>query len=120
MPDLQNRWSVILLTLYFLLFFDFYNPILAEDCENVTFEHVPSNYYGLGEYFMTCPNDGVRIRCYHYHRHWVCEKGENLYWDMRLDSAARTACGCSLPADTVPASPAISGKPKKRIFGSED
>jgi hypothetical protein len=66
---------------------------------------------------MNCPGDGVRIRCYHYHRHWVCEKGKTLYWDRRLDSAARTACGCNLPPDTMPASPATSGKPGTEIIG---
>jgi hypothetical protein len=92
----------------------------AEDCGKIVFEHIPSDYYGPGDYFMTCSADGIRIRCYHYHRHWVCEKGTTLYWDRRLDTAARTACGCSLPADVVPASPATSGKPGGEIFGPEE
>ncbi|MBW2430586.1 MAG: hypothetical protein JRF56_16620 [Deltaproteobacteria bacterium] len=69
---------------------------------------------------MNCPAEGVRIRCYRYHRHWICEKGDTLYWDRNLESAARTACGCDLPSDTAPASPATSGKPQNDIFGSED
>jgi len=93
---------------------------LAADCKKIEFEHKPSDYYGPGEYFLTCPDSGLRIRCYHYHRHWVCEKGETLYWDRCLESAARTACNCPLPEDTRPASPAISGKPKEGIFGPED
>lgn len=109
-----------LLSINFLLVDSFYHCSLAAECEDLTFEHEASDYYGPDEYFTTCPDDGLRIRCHHYHRHWVCEKGENLFWDRRLESAARTACGCPLPADTAPASPAISGKPKKRIFGSED
>ena len=95
------------------------NTGLAEDCREIVFEHKPSEYYGPGEYFMTCPADGIRIRCYHYHRHWVCEKGATLYWDRRMETAARTACGCSLPADIAPASPATSGKPSGKIFGPE-
>jgi hypothetical protein len=93
---------------------------LAEDCGEIVFEHQPSDYYGSGEYFMTCPAEGIRIRCYHYHRHWVCEKGDTLYWDRRLETAARTACGCSLPFDMAPASPATSGKPSGKIFGPGD
>ena len=89
----------------------------AEDCGEIVFEHKPSDYYGPGDYFMTCPVEGTRIRCYHYHRHWVCQKGTTLYWDRRLETAARTACGCNLPADIAPASPATSGKPNGEIFG---
>jgi len=95
------------------------NPIPRADCRSITFEHKPSDFYGPGEYFTTCPDD-IRIRCYRYHRHWVCEKGDILYWDRRLKSAARTACDCPLPQDTVPASPASSRRPKEDIFGSED
>jgi hypothetical protein len=92
---------------------------LAGDCREIVFEHKPSDYYGSGEYFMTCPGEGDRIRCYHYHRHWVCEKGDTLYWDRRLESAARTACGCNLPSDTAPASPATSGKTRENIFSPQ-
>jgi hypothetical protein len=103
-----------------LLLCGFSNSIPAADCRNITFEHQPSGFYGPGDYFLTCPNEQVRIRCYHYHRHWVCEKDDLLYWDRRLESAARSACGCPLPPDTLPAAPARSGRPKKDIFGSED
>jgi hypothetical protein len=96
------------------------NSIPAADCRNITFEHQPSDFYGPGDYFLTCPNEQVRIRCYHYHRHWVCEKDDLLYWDRRLESAARSACDCPLPPDTVPATPATSGHPKRDIFGIED
>jgi hypothetical protein len=94
------------------------SPSTAADCGDLSFEHKPSTYYGSGEYFMTCPGEDIRIRCYHYHRHWVCEKDTTLYWDRRLDSAARTACGCELLPDTAPASPATSGKPRANIFGA--
>jgi hypothetical protein len=110
----------ILLSMHFLLICSFNNFILAGDCEHLQFEHKPSDYYGPGDYLMTCPDDGVRIRCYHYHRHWICERGDILHWDRRLESAARAACDCDLPPDTAPASPAISGKPKKEIFGTGD
>jgi hypothetical protein len=109
-------------TFYFFLFFHFWlvgslsGSGLAEDCREIVFEHKPSDYYGSGEYFMTCPAEGIRIRCYHYHRHWVCEKGDTLYWDRRLETAARTACGCKLPSDIAPASPATSGKNRENIY----
>jgi hypothetical protein len=77
----------------------------------VSFTHKPSDYYGPGEYFASCPESGAPIRCYHYNRHWVCEKGETYYWDRNLESAARTACGCPLPPGTAPAAPAVSHKP---------
>jgi hypothetical protein len=56
------------------------------------------------------------IRCYHYHRHWVCEKGEWLYWDRNLDSAARVACGCALPTGTAPSAPAVTKQPAERVY----
>jgi hypothetical protein len=93
---------------------------LARDCGVVVFEYKPSDYYGPGEYFTTCPAEKIRIRCYHYHRHWVCEKGETLYWDRRLESAARTACGCSLPSNSAPSSPATSGKASGKIFSPDE
>jgi len=109
------------LVLFYLLLSGVHADIgLAGDCGKVVFEHKPSDYYGSGEYFMTCPADGIRIRCYHYHRHWVCEKADTLYWDRRLETAARTACGCSLPAGVAPASPATSKKPGVKIFGPEE
>ena len=104
---------------YFFLFFHLLligslsENSLAGDCREIAFEHKPSDYYGSGQYFMNCPEEGIRIRCYHYHRHWVCEKGDTLFWDRRLESAARTACGCDLPSDTAPAT---SGKPQNDIF----
>ncbi len=84
--------------------------------EAVPFTHEPSDYYGSGEYFATCPETDVQIRCYHYHRHWVCEKGDVYFWDRNLDSAARTACGCPLPDGVAPASPAESTKPANRFY----
>jgi len=109
-----------LLFFHLLLIVGFPDPGLAGDCGEIVFEHKPSGYYGSGEYFMTCPDQGgERIRCYHYHRHWVCEKTDTLYWDRRLESAARTACGCNLPFDTAPASPATSGKTRENIFSPQ-
>ncbi len=81
----------------------------------IPFIHKPSDYYGSGEYFTTCPQSDTRIRCYHYHRHWVCQKNEAFYWDRNLESAARTACECPLPEGVAPASPAISQEPKRRF-----
>jgi hypothetical protein len=87
-------------------------------CEDaaVSFTHKPSDYYGSGEYFAVCPENGSPIRCYHYHRHWICEKGKIYYWDRNLESAARTACGCPLPTGVAPSSPAISTNPAHRII----
>jgi hypothetical protein len=82
----------------------------------VAFRHEPSDYYGSGQYFTQCPDNGQEIRCYHYHRHWVCEKENTLYWDRNLESAARAACSCPLPPDTQPAAPAVTEKPVKRIY----
>ena len=113
-----KRYYYVLISL--ILIAGIASPCWAADCGSLSFEHRPSTYYGSGEYFMTCPGEDIRIRCYHYHRHWVCEKGTTLYWDRRLVSAARTACGCELPNDTAPASPATSGKPRTNIFGPGD
>lgn len=92
-------------------------PGNAWECDDkvVPFTHEPSDYYGSGEYFATCPETDVQIRCYHYHRHWVCEKEETYFWDRNLESAARIACGCSLPEGVAPASPAVSTNPDTRI-----
>jgi hypothetical protein len=93
------------------------SPSLGWECDGgVQFTHKPSDYYGSGEYFSSCPRETTQIRCYHYHRHWVCQKGDTLYWDRNLDSAARAACGCPLQPGTVPASPAVSKNPENRIF----
>jgi hypothetical protein len=88
------------------------------ECDDggVEFTHKPSDYYGPGEYFSSCPRETAQIRCYHYHRHWICQKGDTLYWDRNLDSAARAACNCPLPPGTAPSSPAVSKNPEKRIF----
>ena len=120
-PFHKYFFRFFLLLFFLLLLISVFAGInLAEDCGKIDFEHKPSDYYGPGDYFMTCPADGIRIRCYHYHRHWVCEKGTTLYWDRRMETAARTACGCNLPADIAPASPATSGKPNGKIFGPGD
>jgi hypothetical protein len=83
--------------------------------DNVTFTHKPSDYYGSGEYFSTCPNPEITIRCYHYHRHWICQKESAYFWDRNLESAARTACGCPLPEGMAPASPSVSKEPQTRF-----
>jgi len=88
----------------------------AGDCGPLVFEYKPPAYYGYGEYFAECP-DGARIRCYHYHWDWICEKGETLYWDRRLEAAAHAACGCPMPEGVAPASPFTSGRPRPDIFG---
>jgi hypothetical protein len=80
------------------------------------FRHEPSDYYGAGQFFATCPSDGEAIRCYHYHRHWICEKADTLFWDRNLESAARSACGCPPLPETLPASPAVSENPEQRVF----
>jgi hypothetical protein len=80
------------------------------------FTHQPSNYHGAGQYFSVCPTDGEPIRCYHYHRHWICAKEDTLFWDRNLETAARSACGCPPLPGTRPASPAISENPDQRVF----
>lgn len=83
--------------------------------DRVAFTHNPSDYYGSGEYLTTCPQRDETIRCYHYHRHWVCQKKAHFYWDRNLQSAARMACDCPLPEGVAPASPAISTEPDSRF-----
>lgn len=92
-------------------------PACAWQCGDarVVFDHHPSDYYGSGEYLSQCPASETRIRCYHYHRHWICEKGDLYFWDRNLESAARTACGCPLPDGVAPSAPAISKNPDKRF-----
>jgi len=91
-------------------------PGVAGDCGPLVFDYQPPTYYGYGEYFAECP-DGARIRCYHYHWDWICEKGETLSWDRRLEAAAHAACGCPMPEGVAPASPFTSGRPRPGIFG---
>jgi|GEM_PF-1500218 len=81
----------------------------------IPFSHQPSDYYGSGEYATVCPITDTPIRCYHYHRHWICEKQDLLYWDRNLESAARLACQCPLPTGMAPSSPAIVRKPENRF-----
>ena len=80
------------------------------------FRHAPSDYYGAGQFFADCPKDGAPIRCYHYHRHWICEKAGTLFWDRNLETAARSACGCPPLPETLPASPAVSDNPDQRVY----
>ena len=77
----------------------------AEECCDLKLYNVNGDYYSI------CPDDDIRIHCYRYRWHWVCEKGDLLYWDRRLESAALSACGCPLPDDIAPATPAISIRP---------
>jgi hypothetical protein len=65
-----------------------------------------------------CP-DGAAIRCHKYHWHWVCARGDVLYWDRRITSAARAACGCPPPAGAAPASPHVSGRPIEGLIESD-
>lgn len=118
--SLNHASYYCLLGVAFYVLLYLYTPALCGDSGPLILEHIPSKYYGFGYYYTTCSKDGTQIRCYHYHRHWVCEKGNILYWDRRLEAAARAACGCSMPDEIVPASPAISGKPREGIFGPDE
>jgi hypothetical protein len=117
----NTRVTIFTLICILLLIFSclFSSNVIADECLKLKFEHRPSEYYGPGEYFATCP-EGEIIRCYHYHRHWVCEKDDILYWDRNMESAARISCNCKLPPDTAPASPAISGKSKDIAISTEN
>ena len=114
---MTNRWPCLSFLAVLLGGLLFTSPGGAWECEDarIDFTHRPSDYYGSGEYFATCPQGGTQIRCYHYHRHWVCQKNEAFYWDRNLESAARTACECPLPEGVAPASPAISQEPQSRF-----
>jgi hypothetical protein len=88
----------------------------ARSCDDISFEHRSSEYYGPGRYLAECPEDGAAIQCHHYHRHWVCENEGVFYWDRNLKSAALAACGCPPAPGTAPASPAVSPPPRPDIF----
>jgi len=116
------RLPIVFLYLLFLLMSGL--PLaecFAWECndEKIIFNHVPSQYYGSGQYFSDCPDKNECIRCYQYHRHWICEKNETYYWDRNLESAARAACGCTFPDGVKPSAPAVSKKPKTRFFESD-
>jgi len=114
--------NIFLFTLFLLSFSVLSVNCFAWECKdkNIVFTHVPSIYYGSGEYFSDCPTKNDQIRCYHYHRHWICEKNETYYWDRNLESAARAACECSLPEDVRQSAPAVSKKPKTRFLETVD
>ena len=119
--SINTRFKLFIWICYQLFIFNslYTSNVIAGDCLKLKFEHTPSEYYGPGEYFTSCP-EGEMVRCYHYHRHWVCEKDDILYWDRRLESAARLACNCKLPPDTAPASPAVSGKSNDLAISNEN
>jgi len=89
----------------------------SDNCAEIRLDPSPPQDYIYPEYSATCPNTGMVIRCYRYHWDWVCEKGETLFWDRRLEAAAYAACDCLLPAHITPASPALSPKPRTDLFG---
>ncbi len=91
----------------------------ARSCDEIVFDHRPSDYYGSGRYLADCPDGGAAIACHHYHRHWVCVKEGIRYWDRNLTSAARAACGCPPAPGTAASSPAVSGPPAPDIFSTE-
>ncbi|MCG6905649.1 MAG: hypothetical protein LJE63_03405 [Desulfobacteraceae bacterium] len=86
-------------------------------CGGLQLEPRAPAYYIYPEYVAVCPRGGAGIRCYRYHWDWVCEKGDTLYWDRRLEAAAHAACGCPPPAGVASASPAVSAKPRETLFG---
>jgi len=90
----------------------------ASSCRNLTLTAVPPDYFIYPEYRGVCPDESGSIRCYRYHWDWVCEKGDVLFWDRRLEAAAHAACGCTPPPGVSPASPSTSGKPREGIFGT--
>ena len=90
------------------------SPVLPCPETPLVFTHQPSDYYGPGTFFLSCPTDGRTIRCHHYHRHWICGKdghpllgpqpGVRCPPGMRLPVAARDAarlpCRFSKPGRT--------------------
>ena len=92
-------------------------PALAGDCDSLVLETRRPAYHIYPDHYTTCP-DGIEIRCYHYHWDWVCEKGDKLYWDRRLEAAAHAACGCPMPPGVAPAWPHVSDRPREGVFGS--
>ncbi|UCF90791.1 MAG: hypothetical protein JSW39_21265 [Desulfobacterales bacterium] len=94
-------------------------PCPAADCGQLHLVRRDRQYDRYPRYEAFCPGGRGQIRCHRYHGHWVCARGDTLYWDRRLEAAAHAACGCPLPDDVAAASPAISGRPREDIFAPE-
>jgi len=114
------RNLLILSGFFFCLAVALVMPSSAGGEKKIFLKRQAPKYYIYPEYLATCPDQKAKIRCYHYHWDWICEKDDNLYWDRRLEAAAYAACGCPLPDDIAPASPFKSGKPRKGIFSPRD
>jgi hypothetical protein len=110
----------ILSGLFFCLVLTLVMPSSASDGKKLLLKRQAPKYYIYPEYLGICPDQETTIRCYHYHWDWICEKGDTLYWDRRLETAAYEACGCALPDDIAPASSFKSKKPRKGIFSPLD
>ena len=93
---------------------------LAGDCSDLVLTPHPPAYHIYPDHYAVCPTDSVKIRCYHYHWDWVCEKGDKLYWDRRLEAAAHAACGCPMPDGVAPASPHVSDRTIPGLLRPED
>lgn len=91
---------------------------MAGDCADIALVPEDFAYHIYPIHHGQCPGDGEAIRCHKYHWHWVCRKGDVLYWDRRLDTAARTACGCPPAAGAAPATPAVSPLPRDELIHS--
>ncbi|MFH1139792.1 MAG: hypothetical protein V1816_27255 [Pseudomonadota bacterium] len=92
----------------------------AGDCADLVLTPRPPAYHIYPDHYAVCPGAGVGIRCYHYHWDWVCEKGDKLYWDRRLEAAAHAACGCPMPEGVAPASPFVSDRAIPGLIKPDD
>ncbi|MEW5724187.1 MAG: hypothetical protein AB1896_13845 [Thermodesulfobacteriota bacterium] len=94
-------------------------PAWAGGCGDLVLAPEDHAYHIYPIHHGVCPEDGAPIRCHKYHWHWVCRKGDTLYWDRRLDTAARAACGCPPLPGVAPATPAVSGPPHEGLIRSD-
>ncbi len=115
-PNRCKNMRNIFFLLIICLIIGLSGPARADDCKELVLTPKGPAYHIYPDYYAVCPGDGTRIRCYHYHWDWVCEKGDTLYWDRRLEAAAHAACGCPMPKGVAPASPFVSKKTRPDIF----
>jgi hypothetical protein len=92
---------------------------LAGDCSDLTLTPEDHAFYIYPIHHGRCPGNETAIRCHKYHWHWVCQRGDTLYWDRRMEAAAHAACGCPMPEGVAPSSPAVSGKPRPDLITSD-
>ena len=119
MPGRRKFLGIVYLLIPSLVLVLSWATVRAGDCDRIVLKPEPYAYHIYPDHHAVCP-DGAPIRCYHYHWDWICEKGERLYWDRRLEAAAHAACGCPMPEGVAPASPYVSPKTPEGLIGPKN